>query len=333
MKRSVLKPFARPAVRLVVLPAFLLALASVSHAQAAGSAAHPTTKAAAPTATPAMAPLTAQTGQSSSPVERKPGGNHEGIQVHGQWVIEVKNPDGTVTARREFENSIQQSGMSFLASLIAGNNSSGNLSIMLNGASASFVTLFGVSFSSSQAGPCLPMSTATYSSGGLATGTTCLLTAGPSSTGLLTYYGLLCSAYQEAYLNGKTPPAGQTFPCSTNLTVSGPEWSDGTASTFTGTGVAQVQIIGSVTATATAGGNVSDVETVFFTCAGNVSPGTCVANGTLQGGLTATPAGYGLFTERNLDGNTTAGAAAGDPMPVPYSPGQMISVSVTISFQ
>ena len=31
---------------------------------------------------------------------------HQGIHVHGHWVLQVKNPDGTLGERREFENSL-----------------------------------------------------------------------------------------------------------------------------------------------------------------------------------------------------------------------------------
>ena len=32
----------------------------------------------------------------------------EGIEVHGHWVIEVRNPDGSLAERREFENALVQ---------------------------------------------------------------------------------------------------------------------------------------------------------------------------------------------------------------------------------
>ena len=35
----------------------------------------------------------------------RPG--HEGIKVHGHWVIDVRNPDGTLATHREFENALQ----------------------------------------------------------------------------------------------------------------------------------------------------------------------------------------------------------------------------------
>jgi hypothetical protein len=32
--------------------------------------------------------------------------SHQGIKVHGHWTIDVRNPDGTVVAHREFENTL-----------------------------------------------------------------------------------------------------------------------------------------------------------------------------------------------------------------------------------
>ena len=113
---------------LVLAASLAMVLSSSGAGRAQTSAASPT----APAATPAKTTPPAQVAQpAAAAAERKPRGNHEGIQVHGHWVIEVKNPDGTVTARREFENSIQPYGMVFLASVMAGNNSSGGLSVLL----------------------------------------------------------------------------------------------------------------------------------------------------------------------------------------------------------
>jgi hypothetical protein len=36
-----------------------------------------------------------------------PGGQHEGIKVHGHWTIEVRNPNGELVTQREFENSLE----------------------------------------------------------------------------------------------------------------------------------------------------------------------------------------------------------------------------------
>jgi len=32
--------------------------------------------------------------------------SHQGIKVHGHWIIDVKNPDGTLAQHRDFENSL-----------------------------------------------------------------------------------------------------------------------------------------------------------------------------------------------------------------------------------
>jgi hypothetical protein len=57
----------------------------------------------------------------SSPAPAAGKGLSTGIQVHGHWVIQVKNPDGTVTARREFENALltgANQGSQLLANLL-----------------------------------------------------------------------------------------------------------------------------------------------------------------------------------------------------------------------
>ncbi len=59
------------------------------------------------------------------------GGPHEGIQVHGHWVIEVKNPDGTLAEKREFENAYVGGGI--LPKILAGGGSIGNMFLVLEG--------------------------------------------------------------------------------------------------------------------------------------------------------------------------------------------------------
>lgn len=54
---------------------------------------------------------------------------HDGIKVHGWWTIVVKNPDGSIAEKREFENSLQNSGGTALASVLSGNLASGNWAI------------------------------------------------------------------------------------------------------------------------------------------------------------------------------------------------------------
>jgi hypothetical protein len=38
--------------------------------------------------------------------EKSKGGKDEGIKVHGHWVLEIRNPDGSLASRKEFENSL-----------------------------------------------------------------------------------------------------------------------------------------------------------------------------------------------------------------------------------
>jgi len=42
----------------------------------------------------------------------------EGITVHGDWVIEVHNVDGSLAVRREFRNALQPQGKADLATLL-----------------------------------------------------------------------------------------------------------------------------------------------------------------------------------------------------------------------
>jgi hypothetical protein len=46
------------------------------------------------------------------------GGAQEGITVHGRWVVEVQNPDGTVASRTEFNNALA-SGNQILTNLLS----------------------------------------------------------------------------------------------------------------------------------------------------------------------------------------------------------------------
>ncbi len=72
----------------------VLGVALVSQAQAQNSAAKP-----------APVKRTAPAAQKSAP-----RGLNTAIKVHGHWVIDVKNPDGTVAQHREFENSLVTGG-------------------------------------------------------------------------------------------------------------------------------------------------------------------------------------------------------------------------------
>ena len=62
-----------------------------------------------------------------------------GIKIHGHWVLQVKNADGTLGDRREFDNSLvtggaMTSGSQLMAALLSGNVTAGGLGIgLING--------------------------------------------------------------------------------------------------------------------------------------------------------------------------------------------------------
>ena len=47
-----------------------------------------------------------QPGKPAASAEKEANGKKEGIQVHGHWVIEIRNRDGSVASRKEFDNSL-----------------------------------------------------------------------------------------------------------------------------------------------------------------------------------------------------------------------------------
>lgn len=48
-----------------------------------------------------------------------PGGPQEGIKIHGDWVIEVRNPDGTLVTRRAFKNALATGGHQTLSAILS----------------------------------------------------------------------------------------------------------------------------------------------------------------------------------------------------------------------
>ncbi len=59
---------------------------------------------------PSVGPQEGDTGPGPSSDSPTPqGGPQEGIKVHGHWIIDIRDPDGTLVTRREFENSLESS--------------------------------------------------------------------------------------------------------------------------------------------------------------------------------------------------------------------------------
>lgn len=65
------------------------------------------------------------------------GAGQEGIKVHGEWTLTVRNTDGTVAARHEFKNALYPGGGDrILAQLLTGTAVAGQWSVALFASSA-----------------------------------------------------------------------------------------------------------------------------------------------------------------------------------------------------
>ena len=76
----------------------------------------------APETSPEKAAVSADSGKPVATTRDQPksgGGPKEGIKVHGHWTITVRNPDGTVASRREFENALTTFGANALSRILA----------------------------------------------------------------------------------------------------------------------------------------------------------------------------------------------------------------------
>ena len=72
------------------------------------------------TKTQTTAANTAKSSQVASDEKVSPSAPQEGIKVHGHWSIVIKNPDGSVASRHEFENSLAPpNGAEFLTQVMA----------------------------------------------------------------------------------------------------------------------------------------------------------------------------------------------------------------------
>ncbi|MGC1969166.1 MAG: hypothetical protein WA673_22085, partial [Candidatus Acidiferrales bacterium] len=76
-------------------------------------------------ASPASASATATAAPNPAAPQGPSGGLTTGVQIHGHWKIVVRNPDGTVATRRDFENSITFNGAYLLQNILGGNMTPG----------------------------------------------------------------------------------------------------------------------------------------------------------------------------------------------------------------
>ncbi len=83
-----------------------------------------------------IAALSCAPALAQSPVTSS-GGPQEGIKVHGDWVIEVRNPDGGLAERREFKNALHTQGRTALAMVLGRQRSPGFWIVGVTGPSSS----------------------------------------------------------------------------------------------------------------------------------------------------------------------------------------------------
>jgi len=69
--------------------------------------------------------------RSSSAAPKPQGGQQEGIKVHGDWTIVIRNADGSVASRHEFKNALVD--FSVLPLLLAHGGSVGQWSVTVSG--------------------------------------------------------------------------------------------------------------------------------------------------------------------------------------------------------
>jgi hypothetical protein len=118
MKLNEIRPMRLLAVACVLFT--ILALMPLGAAQQAAAVQDGNDSATAPvtpasiSAARAVKPAATSGEELGAVAPSKPGG--EGIKVHGHWVIDVKDPDGKVVQHRDFENSLVTVGSSGLAS-------------------------------------------------------------------------------------------------------------------------------------------------------------------------------------------------------------------------
>ena len=76
--------------------------------------------------------------EEQAPAAKPDGASHEGIKVHGHWIIDVKNPDGSHVSHTEFENSlVPGQGDYTVARMLLGDLVSGGFAIAVDSTTSS----------------------------------------------------------------------------------------------------------------------------------------------------------------------------------------------------
>ena len=243
----------------------------------------------------------------------KPGS--EGIKVHGHWVLQVKNADGTLGERREFNNSLVASGGmmtgdQLLAALLSGNATAGGLAIAFISGPSTNTSLDASSY-------CDAMSA------GAPVGGQVRVPAGINCYGFYDANSALanCSAIESQLCPGQAGmTAAVSFAPAVNIVLSG---------NYT------------VPASLGALGVVNAVQTYAATCIPSTVTyagfwrltGSSVAFGhssVAPSGCNSSPL-VGQFTVANALTSTNI-TSGGNPAPLAVVTGQVITVTVTLSF-
>jgi hypothetical protein len=242
----------------------------------------------------------------------------EGIQVHGYWKIDVRDPDGTLRAHTEFENALttndpnQSSGDFALASILSGQNAQVNCSSTSTSPISStsidaFVQQFGQQQATISESSCYVLAYANFLSIGLNTSNVTgkgsdsvnNSTSGPCTVGFSQGVGCLIPT-SEQIINGN-----------------------------------QIQLSGSVSSTAAATVTITQVATYVSTVQFEVGDNHILLQVNQLGAVNAPDqllsASYS-FTSATLAAPGSCGGANQSPCQVQVAPGQSVSVTVLISF-
>lgn len=185
-------------------PGFAQQSAPVESAAAVQVAASAT---AAATTTAMAMPLAAQSESEEKEAAAPAKLGHEGIKVHGHWVLQVKNADGTLGERREFDNSLADGGR-FLVSVLAGYFVSGDYAIDLSGTACSGCYIINSNWPAnnpfSQGSPTSATLLTTYNSTAFGGSVNSIVLAGfipPPNSGTLSQVAVLYSACVTSPIN------------------------------------------------------------------------------------------------------------------------------------
>jgi hypothetical protein len=227
----------------------------------------------------------------------------EGIAVHGRWTIKVSNPDGKLVQEREFENALNANTGSFLLlSLLMGAESAGSLGVgLLTGSPPSVCNN--------------PLGVKITYNGQFSNNT-------PTCT--------LEPANFDASAPAQCVDGDGCFPV---LTVTGPSFL-----------VQAITLAGQITAEAS--GTITGVTTMLFICVPSVSPAACLTApnaASYPSSFEAVNAGsnsfltldapWGLLLTSAVFGTGSCGGTGQPTCQIPVLAGQLVSVSVALSFQ